>query len=254
MIVIGRDTENPDQSNLQCFGPQHSVERAHTHFHCSSIFSCLSSSHTLFFSHCVSSLSLSLSFCTHTHISSSLALTHQAYHSLSVTVLIFLSLFFSRTLSQASHSYRSVSVNVSLSLSLSSTHTLFLSVTSHFLYTRFVPGQLCIPHLFLPHTHQLCNKTCCSMRPYPLPPTQGAIIFGLLTQMYNLKLHPTSALLECLLSNQIRGTNGSNLTVIMIFLVFYYTINISFFLVGFLKQVAECFLYFGTALASGACL
>ena len=33
MIVIGRDTKNPDQSNLQCFGPQRSAERGHTHTH-----------------------------------------------------------------------------------------------------------------------------------------------------------------------------------------------------------------------------
>lgn len=138
MIVIGRDTENPDQSNLQCFGPQRSVERGpHTHTHTLflllSIFPCLSSSHTHTFSPCVQPPSLSI---LHTHSPPpSLSLTHQSYHSLCATVSVSLTQTF---FPQTPHSYCSVSVNVSLS----STHTLFLGLCDiSLLYKHIFPGQ-----------------------------------------------------------------------------------------------------------------
>lgn len=174
MIVIGRDTENPDQSNLQCFGPQRSVERGpHTHT-CTHTFSpslylslLIFLTYTLFLTLCVASLSL---YFAHTLFFPRLSL----FNSLVLSFSLCNCLSFSHTdffSPQIPHSYRFVSVNVSLS----STHSLFLGLCdiSLFVQTHF-PGVAIYPLLFLLYrTHKLFKKK----------KTQQAAWFPLNTQL-----------------------------------------------------------------------
>lgn len=96
MIVIGQDKENPDQSNLSCFGPQRSAEQAHTHMHtlrhiqkhaCAHsialilqhmhLFYLFTDKHIHFALHFYTSQSQSLFLLTHSHAIGALQLTDE---------------------------------------------------------------------------------------------------------------------------------------------------------------------------------